>query len=199
MRRGREFALPWGSMKRERIHLIPIREDVRIRGDKRNAPRASCFLRVEWFDRGTGQTVAGTVLDISQDGMRIRLFEPTRLGQLVNIRFYVLVGKEMLVLFGAFVRQIDERELGIEFSFKGKILKDRVQGEVEAAAHRNLRFEVRTSVVYDPDAQDETSRHAKARSNRKQGRGVHESLDNIPLMHRSRLEKWIERRVATHL
>ncbi|MBM3270472.1 MAG: PilZ domain-containing protein [Candidatus Sericytochromatia bacterium] len=186
-------------MRREKIEVVSVREDQQIPGDRRKAPRASCEYTAEFVDPGTGLTVRGTVLDISQCGMRVRTMGPVRLRETENLRFYVWVNGSLLKLSGSIARQTLEGHLGVEFKIAGDSLKDRVQHTVREAAHRNLKMELRSTFVEDIPQPEEPTRRTVARSYMRGGAGIHESYAAAKALEQSVARKWIDRRIASHL
>jgi hypothetical protein len=187
------------SAMREKFEFIAVREDERIADDRRRSPRATCKYTAEFVDPGTGRTISGTVTDISQVGMRMRSGGKLRLRQKNNLRFYVWINGTLLKLSGSVVRQSTEGFLGIDFNIGGEILKERLDQTVREAAHRNLRLELRKRIVHEVTPPGQPTVRSISREFMRAGLTLHESLVAAKALQQSVSQKWILRRVATHL
>ena len=185
-------------MKRERYRVVAVREDHLLPDDRRRAPRATCEYSAEFVDPGTGVTVRGTVMDISQVGMRLRTGGHVRIHEKENLRFYVWVNGSLLKLNGSVRRHTHEGHLGIEFHIDGEKLKSRVGQTVSQAAHRNLDFETRKEEFEDLAPRDQGTVRAAAQAYMRGGSTIHDGLAAAKAGHASVGGRWIGRRVASH-
>ncbi len=183
----------------EKYEAITVREDDKLPGDRRRYPRASCQYTAEFVDPGSGRTIKGTVLDISQVGMRIKTLGATRLADPDHLRFYVFINGSMLKLSGAVVRQSADGYMGIEFRKQGESLQERVTQHVSDAASRNTKIEFRKRVYQDAAPPEAPTMRTVAQSYMRSGHTIHEGMAAARATQQSGSRKWLDRRIATHM
>ena len=98
----------------------PRTRPAEVREERRAAPRYAVDLPVRFAAAGVDQTTTGTLVELSDTGLKIRTADPAELGTRVACGLYVQRGaaRELVLARGEVVRHLGENENGPGFALR---------------------------------------------------------------------------------